>query len=159
MNSYVLSVNLCEKHDEKDLMFWHCSISKVLDFVVEGDQTAVVIEGCHFARVMDDSDFLLRGDTMFSTSNLTIETIYGWTHRWLDCQVLPQLSALNSDFIAVLAVDKLTSKLLDTDKAYLKHLLFDVVAEGCELFDIYDKQSHQWEDLRPESQQGAEGVR
>jgi hypothetical protein len=158
VNSYVLSVLLCEKHDEKDLMFWHCDISKVLDFVVEGDQMAVVTEGCNVARVLHDSYFLLRGDTKFSTSNLTIEQIYGRTHRWLDCQVLPELSVVSNSFIAVLAVDKLTSHLMDTDKAYLKHLLFDVVAEGCELFDIYDKQSHEWIDLRPGSLRGAEEV-
>ena len=159
MNSYVLTVSFYEMYDEKDLVFWHCDINRVLDFVVIKDDMAVVTQGCNFARVLDDGDFLLSGDTMFSSSEFTMQQIYNWTRHWVDCQVVPELSVESNSFIAVLAVDrKVPNGLLHTDKAYLKHLLFDVVAEGSELFDIYDKRCHELRDLRPKSRQVREGV-
>ena len=162
MNSYVLTVSFCETYIEKGLVFWHCEINRVLDFVVIEEEMAVVIQGCNFARILDEDSFLLSGDTTFSKSHYTIKQIYKRTHHWVDCQVLPELSVENNSFIAVLSVDtegRSMHRQLDTDKAYLKHLLFDVVAEGGELFDIYDKRSHEWEDLRPESLQAKEEVR
>jgi hypothetical protein len=151
MNSYVLSVVHCDRFDDRGLVFWHCDITKVLGFVTAENGMSVVTEGCHFARTLDDTDFLLNADTTFSSSKITIQQIYDSTHRWVDCQVLPELSALSCGFIAVLKeneVGRLKFSQSDLAKGYLKHLLFDVIAEFDELLEIYDKKSHMWNDLR-----------
>ena len=157
MNSYVLTVTDCERYDEKGLLFWHCDINKVLDFVVIEDQMAVVTEGFNRAYVLQGDDFLLSGDTCFSLSDYTVERIYNCTRHFVDCAVVPQMSVKTGSFIAVFAVKK-TKSLHITDKAYLKHLLFDVKAEGSQLFHIYDKRSHELGDLRPKALQEREVV-
>ena len=151
MNNYVLSVLHYDRFDDRGLVFWHCDILKVLDFVTTENGMSVVTEGCNFARKLDRSDFLLTAETKFSQSEITIQQIYDWTHRWVDCQVLPELSVVSCSFIAVLAEDEegwLKFSQSDLAKAYLKHLLFDVIAQGNELLEIYDKQCHMWNDLR-----------